>query len=113
MNRSRTKGTAAETAVVGYLNTHGFEHAERRALHGATDKGDIAGIPGVVLEVKACREMTLGPWLKEAHAEAVNARAAVAAVVHKRRGTTDPGEWFVTMDLRTFCQIVADDEYQR
>ena len=44
-NRPKAIGTAAETAVVRYLAAHGFPAAERRALHGATDLGDITGTP--------------------------------------------------------------------
>lgn len=46
-NRPKAIGTAAETAVVRYLAAHGFPAAERRALHGATDLGDITGTPGL------------------------------------------------------------------
>jgi hypothetical protein len=50
MNKSKIKGTAYETAVVRHLNDNGFPYAERRALAGNLDKGDIAGIPSVVME---------------------------------------------------------------
>lgn len=49
MNRSKAKGTSAESAVTTYLQTMGFIHAERRSLNGIHDRGDIAGIPGVVI----------------------------------------------------------------
>ena len=49
-NRPKAIGTAAETAVVRYLAAHGFPAAERRALHGATDLGDITGTPQIVWE---------------------------------------------------------------
>ena len=48
MNTSRRKGTAWESALVDYLIGKGWPHAERRALNGCNDKGDIAGLPGVV-----------------------------------------------------------------
>lgn len=108
VNRAKNKGTAFESAVVTYLNDHGHPDAERRALQGSLDKGDIAGIPGVVLECKNAKTMTLGPWLKEAMVEAVNARATIAVVVHKRRGTTDVGAYFVTTDLRTFLVLLDE-----
>ena len=52
MNKSGRIGTAAETAVVNYLRANGFPHVERRRLRGAKDAGDLAGIPGVLVEVK-------------------------------------------------------------
>lgn len=85
MSVSRAKGTAWETAIVRYLTEHGYPHAERRALHGHADKGDIAGLPGVVLEAKAAKQMALSEWLTELEAEIANARAATGAVVVKRR----------------------------
>ena len=50
--RPKDIGTAAETAVVRFLRDNGFPLAERRALHGSTDRGDITGTPGLVWEVK-------------------------------------------------------------
>jgi hypothetical protein len=106
-NRSKAKGTAAETAVVGYLNANGYPLAERRALAGAADKGDIAGVTGVAIEVKNCAKTELGAWVDEANVEARNAGDAAGVVWHKRRGKGSPGEWFVTMDGATFTALLA------
>jgi hypothetical protein len=105
---SKRKGTQFESAVVGYLKEHGFPYAERRALRGTRDAGDVAGVVGWVLEVKNCRQLDLGPWLTEAHAEAANDGVSRFAVVHKRRqhGTA---EAFVTMPLRLFADLLAED----
>jgi len=73
VNRSKQKGTNAETAQVNYLRQRGAPHAERRTQAGAHDKGDIAGLPGVVIESKACKTYDLGGWLAEAHKERDNA----------------------------------------
>lgn len=105
VNRSKQKGTAAESAVVAYLCTHGFE-AERRALHGALDQGDIAGVPGVVIEVKNCKTMALAEWVDEADTEANNASAPIGVVWHKRRGFISPAYWYVTMDGVTFTRLL-------
>lgn len=105
MSASKRKGTAAESAVVAWLREHGFPHAERRALAGNTDKGDVAGIPGVALEVKNVTKMALGEWVDEARKEGGNASARIWAVVHKRRGKGDAGDWYVTLDLRTFAEL--------
>lgn len=106
MSTSRDKGTRAETAVVGYLNASGFPFAERRALHGSTDKGDVAGIPGVVMEVKNCKVTDLAGWVDEAKAEAANAEVDVYMVVHKRRGKGFPGDWYVTMPLHVAVELI-------
>lgn len=107
MSKSRAKGTAAETALVAYLNTHGFPFAERRALHGTKDTGDIAGVPGWVIEVKNCAQASVGAWLAEATDEAVNAGVDLACVWHKRAGKGSPGDWWVTMHASVFAELVG------
>jgi hypothetical protein len=112
VNRSKAKGTAAETAVVGYLQRRGWIHAERRALAGVLDKGDVAGVAGVVLEVKSCKALDLAGWLKEAQVEQTNAGATVGAVVAKKRGTTDPGDWYAVLTFRQLCDLLAAGGYR-
>jgi hypothetical protein len=106
VSRSKAKGTAAETAVVRFLRAAGFTQAERRTLSGAQDRGDIAGVPGVVIEVKNCARQELPAWVEEAELERENDRAFLGAVFHKRRGTTDPGRWFVTMSGDQFAALL-------
>lgn len=108
MSRTKAKGTAAETAVVNYLRDNGHPQAERRALHGSNDKGDIANIPGFALEVKAAATARYDAWLREAATERDNAGARWGAVVHKPAGigTTRVGEWRVVMTLETFNNII-------
>lgn len=110
MSASKQKGTAAETAVVRYLQANGFPHVERRALAGVNDRGDISGIPGVVLEVKNCKRIELAGWLDELEAEMTNAGAYIGAVVHKRRGTTDPGKWFATLPFSVLVDLLREGE---
>ena len=108
MSKQRAKGTAAETAVVKYLKEHGFPHAERRALHGTADKGDITGCGPVVFEVKNHKTLDLAGWLKELEAEMVNAKVDVGAVVAKKRGTTDPGEWYAVLPFRVLVGLLIE-----
>jgi Holliday junction resolvase len=85
VNRPKIKGTAFETDVVRYLQAHGFEAAERRALSGTQDKGDVAGIPGVVIECKNHKTIDLGSWMTELEREQTRASAHLGLVVAKRR----------------------------
>lgn len=110
MSRSKAKGTAAETAVVRFLQAAGFVQAERRTLGGTLDRGDIAGVPGVVVEVKNCARQELGAWVAEAERERDNDRASLGVVWHKRRGTTDPGRWFVTMSGAQFAALLREQQ---
>lgn len=105
-NPSKAKGTKAEVQVRDYLRAHGYPYAERIPTEGAKDRGDIAGVSGVTIEVKAVREMSLSTWVDEARKEAANARTPVGVVWHKRRGTTDPSQWYVSMDGETFMRLL-------
>lgn len=56
MSASKRKGTSWESAIVQFLKENGVAHAERRALAGNADRGDIAGIPGVVIGKEVCTD---------------------------------------------------------
>ena len=107
VNPSKSKGTAAETAVVRYLHQWST-HVERRALSGSADKGDVSGVLGAVVEIKACKAMELSQWIKEADVERENAGASLAVVWHKRRGKSSPADWFVTMTGADFVHLLIE-----
>jgi hypothetical protein len=113
MNRSKDIGTRAETAVVRYLRAHGFPHAERRALTGTQDQGDITGTPGVCWEVKAWKRPAgdgqITAWLAETETERINARADVGVLVVRRAGVGDPnaGRWWAIMPIHDLEHILA------
>lgn len=106
VNRSKVKGTAAETAVVTTLVEEGWPHVERRALKGALDRGDVAGIPGVMVEVKAEARYDLPGYLREVEAERAHDNADVGVAWVKLRGKTDPRKWAVLMTGEQFIEIL-------
>ena len=101
---NKAKGAAAEKAVVEYLNRW-WPLAERRRLTGAWDKGDISGIPGTVLEVKNEKTIRLAQYMKELDVEMANAKADIGAVIVKKRGTSDVGEWYAVMPVRELIHL--------
>jgi hypothetical protein len=111
MSRSRAKGTSWETAVVTHLRANGVPHAERRALAGKNDRGDIAGIPGVAIECKSAARIELAAWLDEAEVERANDGADVGVVWIKRRGKTSPGAGFVIMSGDQLLRLLAAAGY--
>ena len=111
MSKQKQKGTAAETAVVNWLKTKGRKHVERRSLNGTNDRGDIAGIPGVVLEVKNHQRMALSEWLEEMLVEVKNDNADTGVVIHKRRGTTNVGNWYATMTVEQWHELISEAGY--
>lgn len=108
LNAAKTRGTRAETAVVRTLRAAGFVHAERRALNGSQDRGDIAGIPGLVIEVKNHARLALAEWVAEMETERDRDGARYGVVWHKRKGVADPRNWYVTMTGRDFLRLLAD-----
>lgn len=106
VNKPRIKGTLWETAVCQYLREHGFLATERRALAGNTDRGDIAGIQGVMVEAKNTTRLELGQFMAEVQAQTANANAWLGVAWIKRRGKTSPGSGYVVMTGEQFTQVL-------
>jgi hypothetical protein len=111
VSAARDKGTRWESTIVDYLRTHGAPHAERRAAGGTKDRGDIAGIPGLVIEAKNTARHQVGVWLSEAEAERVNDGAALAVVWAKRRGKTSAADGYVIMTGATLVHLLQTGGY--
>jgi len=111
VSKQRAKGTRAETGVVEFLRQNGFPYAERRALHGALDKGDITGIPGVVIEVKDHKTITLAEFVSELKEEVNNANAETGVAVIKRRGTLQVGDWYAVMPVSWWVDLLKEAGY--
>jgi hypothetical protein len=111
VSASRTKGTRWESAVVTYLQACGWPNAERRAMRGARDRGDVAGIVGIVIEAKSAARVDLAAWLDEATREAAHAGDKGVAWF-KRRGHMSPARGFVLLDGETFVTLLQEAGYQ-
>lgn len=101
-NRASAKaaGTRTERAIADYLAQQlNDDRIDRRAKTGNKDRGDIAGLRHqghrIVIEVKDCATQKLPEWVRQAHLEAGNDDALTGLVIAKRRGTTNPGQWWV------------------
>lgn len=79
------RGPKFESDVVKYLQGEGWENVERRVAGGSRDRGDLAGIPNVCMELKNTGVMQMGAAVAEAEKEALNAGARWWSVVFKRR----------------------------
>jgi Holliday junction resolvase len=108
---NKQKGTKAETDVVRYLQKCGWKTAERRALKGNLDCGDISGVAGVCLEVKNQKAQDLAGWVEELKVEIINAKANTGAVIHKRKGKTDVAEWYATMPVDIYLDLLKEAGY--
>jgi hypothetical protein len=117
VNRSKSIGTYAETAVARAARARGFPAADRRALHGSADIGDVLLCPGVVVEVKGgeaarrASDLDVQRWLDQTARERDNGAAAVGFLVVQRRGVgaANASRWFTYWRLGwiadlSYCQ---------
>jgi hypothetical protein len=116
MNKPKIIGTRAETAVVRFMRSAGFPQAERRALRGTLDAGDVTGCPGVCWSVKGGGQATgasdglVEKWLDELDVQRQNAGAQVEVLVLQRRGIgeANAGRWWAVMpgvQYETLCSL--------
>jgi len=117
MSRTRASAKAAgsrfERSIADYLAQHVDDRIDRRVKTGAKDRGDIAGwrYAGrrIVAECKDVVRTSIGTWVAEAEVERGNDDAHVGLVIHKRRGTADPGDQYVTMTLRDLIALTTGE----
>lgn len=108
---ARPAGTRFERVVADYLKLHVSEFVDRRVKTGNKDKGDIANLRAhlqpVIVECKDVARLNLAGWVEEADVERGNDDALAGVVVHKRRGTGDPGDQYVTCTVRDLVALLT------
>jgi len=104
----KRKGSSAELAVAKWLNRLGWTQAERSRAGWTDDRGDIDGIPGVCIEVKNEKRIDLPGYLRELEVEMKNAKAWAGAVIVKRRGSTDPADWYAVMPAQKWAELLLE-----
>jgi hypothetical protein len=115
--RPRDIGTAAETAVVRYLRTAGHPHAERRALRGTADAGDVAGTPGVCWSIKAGgyaqhpSDQQIETWIAELRTQMGHAGADHGVLVLRRAGVgpASAGRWWAYVSTDTVAELAGGE----
>ena len=103
-NAQKRKGSAFERLIADYL-------AERipceRIPAGATlDRGDL-WLPDMAIQVKCCRTLSLGAWLRDTVQQQANAKKPLHALVVKRKGVADPGEQFAIMTVSQLRDLLS------
>lgn len=115
MSRTRASakkaGSTFERTTADYLARVVDDRIDRRVKNGAKDRGDIGGarIHGqrLVLECKNTAKISLGPWANETETERGNDDALAGAIIHKRHGTANPGQQWVTLTLQDFAALLT------
>jgi hypothetical protein len=105
-NANKTKGDLAEREVTRYLQGSGFT-ASRIPAGSNADIGDVWLPPPLpVVQVKNVAKLDLSGWCNQVDEQAFNANRECGVVVHKRKGKTNPGDWYVTMTLETLTKLL-------
>ena len=115
-NPQKNKGSAYERSIVNYLRESGFT-AERTRAGWSDDRGDIHGVLSATgrpftFECKNHRRDGLPGWIRELAVEVANAGGEIGAVIHKKSGTTDPGEQFATLPLFMLVLLLREAGYR-
>ena len=105
---AKQKGRETETLFVEWLRRNGAPFAERRRLAGVDDRGDIAGVPGVCVEVKSGARLDVAGWMRELAVEMLNDEADMGAVVVRPKGRPSPDLWWAIVPLELWGELMRD-----
>jgi hypothetical protein len=105
---AKTKGRETENQAVDWLREQGWADAERRRLQGTLDQGDVAGVPGICIEVKSAAEWKPVQWLRETTVETLNAGADLGFVMARPRGGVNVADWAIIMTPATLMQLLIE-----
>jgi hypothetical protein len=111
---ARKAGSAFERLTADTLAAHIDDRIDRRVKTGSKDRGDIGGVRDshgsrVVIECKDVSRTDLSGWVNEAEVERGNDAALAGLVVHKRRGTADPLDQYVTTTVRDLIALLTGE----
>jgi Holliday junction resolvase len=99
----RRKGHKAERDVAAFLRDHGWSAVTTRSASGFQHGDDIETDAPISIEVKNVAKTDLAGWIRQARE---NANGKPAVVWHKRRGVSNPGDWYVTMTGNDLIELL-------
>lgn len=106
-SRQKAKGSEFEREVVRVLRDHGHPYAERAYGAGRPeDRGDIDGLPGYCIEVKAAERLDVPGWVREAEKEAKAVGPGVVPVLVAKRRGRPAEEAYAVVRLADFAELV-------
>lgn len=106
MSSNSRKGYAGERPIELLLQEHGLPGADRPRAGRQRDCGDFGGVP-LVISAKNHGRLDLAGWVSDLESQVVNAGANSGVVWHKKRGKSDPRDWYVTTSGRLFLPILG------
>jgi len=103
------KGTQLETATVNWLRENGWPYARRIVKEGQRDKGDVTLGDGisVTIEAKNEKKIDLAGGQRELMDEMENAGHSWGFTVHKKRGTTNVGDYYAVLPVHILMNIIG------
>jgi hypothetical protein len=104
---NRRRGTVHERAVVAWLRAHGVPHAERTATGRAQTAGDVAGLPGVHLELRNRARLDLAGWVDDT---VDAAGTALPVLVIRRRSVADRGQDYAVLRLADLIPLLTEPD---
>lgn len=99
----RRKGKRAELDVVNYLKENGWDARTSRAASGMQKGYDIIANLPLAIEVKDHVRLELASWLAQARESSGD---LIPVVWHKKRGSSNPKDWYVTMDGDSLMRVM-------
>lgn len=93
------------------------DRIDRRVKRGQLDRGDIGGLTTlngtrIVAEVKNTSRDSLPAWIKEAEIERANDDAGIAVIFHKKRGSAQAADQYVTMTAEMFARLLEGGTHE-
>jgi len=112
LRSAKAAGSGFEKVIAEFLAFRlADDRIERRTKNGTKDRGDITGVKTirggrVVIECKNVSRDNLPKWIAEAEVERGNDDALIGVVAHKKHGSGNPADQYVTMTLETFAILL-------
>jgi hypothetical protein len=117
MSRNRASAKAAGATFERRIADHlkialDNDFIDRKVKTGTKDCGDIGGVRAhlqrIVIECKDYGgQIKASEWLREAEIERGNDDALAGIVIAKKRGTADPNDQIVLMDVRNLVALIT------
>ena len=112
----KAKGSAFERLTLQPFADAGYD-VERTRVGWEDDRGDIHGIThphagNFTIECKNQKTMKLAEWLGELDREMKANSSEYGAVIHKRKGITDPYQQYATMPVSILVKLLRMAGFQ-
>jgi hypothetical protein len=91
------------------LQAHGFDARRTPNSGGLAWRGDIAGVPGYVLEVKRTEQIRVPEWLRQAYAAARAGEIPVVVFRRSSRQNAAEGDWHAIVSLEELARLLEVD----